>query len=153
MRESHLSPIDIHTFLGETLTYTPCMDNIPNLLDAHILMAKSFINRCLLKRNAIWSIVKEVVLEVPSKSEQMKGTAYVNLRLPDETDMENQSNAVRLMDSANTIIYTCDERKIDGGFRRLFKHTSFIKQLSMHNTLHKLYVLSLIHISEPTRPY
>ena len=141
MRESHLSPIDIHTFLGETLTYTPCMDNIPNLLDAHILKAKSFINRCLLKRNAMWSIVKEVVLEVPSKSEQMKGTAYVNLRLPDETDMENQSNAVRLMDSANTIIYTCDVRKIDGGFRRLFKHTSFIKQLSMHNTLHKLYVI------------
>ena len=139
--ESHTSPIDICAFLGETLTYTPCMDNAPNLLKAHILKAKSFINNCLLKKNAMWSIVKEIVLEVPSKSEQMKGMMYVNLSLPAESDAENQSNAIRLMDSTNTIIYTCDERKMDGEFRRLFKRTSFIKQLSIHSNLYKLYLI------------
>lgn len=141
IHESHTYPIDIRAFLGETLTYTPSMDTAPNLLKAHILKAKSFINNCLLKKNAMWSIIKEIVLEVPSKSEQMKGMMYVNLSLPAESDVENQSNAIRLMDSTNTIIYTCDERKIDGEFRRLFKRTSFIKQLSIHSNLHKLYVI------------
>ena len=96
----------------------PCMDNIPNLLDAHILKVVSLTD-VYWKRNM--GIVKEVVLEVPSKSEQMK-EALCEPKIT-RRDWYETSNAVRLMDSANTIIYTL-MREIDGGFRRLLIHHS-----------------------------
>ncbi|OUS41992.1 hypothetical protein BE221DRAFT_142726 [Ostreococcus tauri] len=124
--DSRNCDINLLQFLpGKTLIFSPQSPaNRSDLLIEHVSQVRCFIHRFSSFENDIWSIIKETIIELPGPGSQRNGIAYVNF--PDLRYLDDsRSTASNLLNKSHTVIHVCDERKVEGDFRDLFKHTKF----------------------------
>lgn len=128
-------------FVGKALVYTPQHDLLSmNLRDAAELV-RGFIKQCLRNKKGLWSIIKEIIIDVPCTNLHL-GLEYVIL--PESINLSTSASKffmANFLSGPTTVIYVCDERKMDGDSRRLLKSSLWLDGVIKRSKVRQIYLV------------
>ena len=119
-----------------------------NTLKEHVGKAHIFVQRFSSPENLIWSVIKGIVIEVPGATLYETDSTFVNLPPVRMSDMRSRNVVQSILDTSNTLLHVCDERKVDGDIRRLLKDSLFMKNLSKRPSEYRMYTVVISRTSE-----
>lgn len=118
--------------LGKWLKYLPDAGEVQNVhLDRDISRMSDLVHQFSKVENNIWSIVKEIIVEIPSHSPVVNGVSFATCAL---TELLNASSTKTvgckgILSECHTIIHVCDERRMDGDLRIILQSSQFLKNI------------------------
>jgi len=131
---------DASSFIGKSLIYSPGTH-----LRAHdsvdvAAKVRNFIKQCLSGKHGLWSIITDIVIDIPSNA-LCNGVEYVIAPELTCLDITQTKCVTNFTSGINTIVYVCDERKMDGDCRHLLKKCLSIDKIIRRSTIRQIYVV------------
>ena len=136
--KSHEQLSDVSSFIGKSLIYSPrtcSRDSIHVTADV-----RNFVKQCLSDKQGLWSIIAEIVIDVPNEA-LSNGVEYVIIPELLYLNSARKKRVIKSTTGINTVVYVCDERKMDGDSRHLLKNSLSIDKIMRRFTVNQIYVV------------
>jgi len=118
--------------LGKWLKYVPDAGGVHNVhLDRDISRMSDLVHQFSTVENDLWSIVKEIIIEIPSNSPTANGVSFATCALTELLNVSSTKTAGcrSILNECHTIIHVCDERRMDGDLRNILQSSHFLRSI------------------------